>query len=149
MKFKSSHCFTNLDLFDNLNLQSLNLPKNMFKKEHKNHKDTRKEYVASVYMYCLYLILLDIIENNVTFVLPLFGKQEACLYVKMFDGEKFRKMYSKGKFAGIDFLKSGFKGYQIYFQYTYKGGVREKPIYVSNTLKDLFYNNINNGKQYY
>lgn len=149
MKFKSSHCFTNVDLFDNCNLQSLKLPKHMYKKENKNHRDTRKEYLASVYMYCLYLIILDIIENNVTFVLPLFGDQEACIYVKMFEDEKFQRMYSKGVFSGIDFLKSGFKGYRLYLQYTYKGGIREKPIYISNNLKNIFYENINNGKQYF
>jgi hypothetical protein len=50
---------------------------------------------------------------------------------------------------GIDFLNSNFKGYQIYFQYKYKGGWREKPIYINQKLKDKFYENINNGKQYY
>jgi hypothetical protein len=50
---------------------------------------------------------------------------------------------------GIDFLNSNFKGYQIYFQYKYRGGWREKPIYINQKMKDMFYENINNGKQYY
>lgn len=147
MYYKSDHCFTTLDLFDNFDLSSVSLTRKITKGTHR--KDTKKEFVSAVFMYCLYLIILDIIENNVTFVIPLFGNQEACFYVKTFDGEHFKKAYKKGKFMGIDFLNTNFKGYQIYIQYTYKGGVREKPIYISHKLKDLFYENINNGKQYY
>jgi len=145
-KYKCSHCFTNLDLYDNFDFNSLGITKKTCREK---RKDTKKEYVVSVFMYCLYLIMLDIVKNNITFVVPLFGNQEACFYVKMFENEKFQKMYSKGGFKGIDFLNSNFKGYQIYFQYTHKGGVKEKPIYISSKLKDIFYDNINKGKQYY
>lgn len=145
-KYKSDYCFTNKDLFDNFDSASLSLPE---AKDRSRGKRTRREYVSNVFMYCLYLIILDIIENNTTFVLPLFGNREGCFYVKVFDGDIFKKMYSGGKFYGIDFLKSNFKGYQIYFQYTYRGGVKEKPIYISKNLKDVFYKYINEGREYY
>ena len=49
----------------------------------------------------------------------------------------------------IDYLMSNFKGYQIYYRYQYKGGYREKPIYINSALKKIFIDNINKGKQYY
>lgn len=143
MRYKSDYCFVTKDLYDNFNVKEISL------KKHCSKDKSKKEMIASILMYCLYLIILDIIKNNITFVLPLFGDQEACFYVKSFNGDTFKTMYNGGCFSGIDFLNSNFKGYQIYFQYTYKGGVREKPIYISNNLKSMFYENINQGKQYY
>lgn len=147
MNYKTGYCFTSLDLYEKFDTTSVKMPKAY----HKNGgKNTLKESFASMLTYLFYLIVLDIIENNVTFVFPLFSGKEACLYVKVFDGDLFQKTYSKGKFIGIDFLASEFKGYQIYFQYiTGAKDIREKPIYISHKLKDIFYNNINNGKKYY
>ena len=98
---KTDYCFTNKDLYENFKWESLNLPPKLTKQK---HKDTRIEYVTDVFMYCFNLILLDIIENNATFVLPLFGKKEACFYVKKYEGELFKKMYRSGCFSGIDYL---------------------------------------------
>ncbi len=146
MFYKTGYCFTSRELFDTLNLKELNISTKVVKQY---KMDCLQDLCGAVLTYCLYLIILDIIENNTTFVLPLFGNREACFYVKMFDGDDFKKAYQAGKFMGIDFLNPNFKGYQIYFQYKYKGGWREKPIYINQKLKDKFYENINNGKQYY
>lgn len=105
-------------------------------------------FCSKVLLYCMYLILKDIIENNVTFMFPT-EPMESCIQVKSFSGEQFQNMYSKGKFAGIDFLSSNFTGYQLYYRYKTKAGFKEKPIYISKNLKDKFYENINNGKVYY
>ena len=115
----------------------------------KKHKDTRTEYVTDIFMYTFNLILLDIIENNATFVLPLFGNKEACFHVKKFEGDLFKKMYRSGMFSGIDFLKSNFCGYVVNFQYTTTWGLGNKTLHLSPALKKIFYDNINNGKQYY
>lgn len=146
MFYKTGYCFTSKELFDTFNLKLLNIPTTIVRKL---KMDCLQDLCGAVLTYCLYLIILDIIENNVTFALPLFGNREACFYVKTFDGENFQKAYQAGKFKGVDFLNSNFRGYQIYFEYKYKGGWREKPIYINQTLKDVFYENINNGKQYY
>lgn len=145
-KRKTDYCFTNKDLFENLKWEALNLPKNTHKKK---HKDTRIEYVTDIFMYCFNLILLDIVENNATFVLPLFGNKEACFHVKKFEGDLFKKMYRSGMFSGIDFLKSNFCGYVVNFQYTTTWGLGNKTLHLSPALKKIFYDNINNGKQYY
>lgn len=99
----------------------------------------------------MFLVIDDIIENNVTFEFPMKGDLKAELYVKTFMGEDFRVLYKLGKWAGIDFLKSEFTGYQIYFKYkTRNGTLREKPVYITRRSgKDKFYQKINEGKKYY
>jgi len=95
------------------------------------------------------MILLDIIENNATFVLPLFGDKEGCFYVKTYDGDLFKKTRSAGMFQDIDYLTTGFKAYNIVFQYSSPAGLKEKVLHLSPKMKKLFIDNINNGKQYY
>ena len=146
MYYKTGYCFTSRDLFDNFNVKQINTPTHIFTKKY--NCTCKKELCAKILTYCFYLIIFDIIENNATFVLPTKNKTSN-LFVKQFSGDTFKRMYQKGKFLGIDFLNSNFKGYQIYFQYAYKGGIREKPIYISSKLKELFYSKINEGKQYY
>ena len=43
--------------------------------------------------------------------------RSAQLSVKCFADEVFQKQYAMGRFNGIDFLQSNFKGYQIYMFY--------------------------------
>ena len=146
MFYKTGYCFTSKDLFDNFNISRLTTKKKFWGKDCKG--DSKLDLVAKVLTYCFYLIILDIINNNITFVLPTVHK-EAMIHVKQFTGETFRHMYNMGKFNDIDYLMSNFKGYQIYYRYKYKGGYREKPIYINSTLKKIFIDNINKGKQYY
>ena len=146
MFYKTGYCFTSKDLFDNFNISRLTTKKKFWGKDCKG--DSKLDLVAKVLTYCFYLIILDIINNNITFVLPTVHK-EAMIHVKQFTGETFRHMYNMGKFNDIDYLMSNFKGYQIYYRYQYKGGYREKPIYINSALKKIFIDNINKGKQYY
>lgn len=116
-----------------------------------SHKaDTKWQYCSRVLIYFLILVINDIIDNNITFEIPCVGKNEARIYVKCYSGDDFVENYKRGAFNGIDYINSGFKGYRIMFQWKYGSGpIREKPIYIDNTTKAKFYENINNGKQYY
>jgi len=69
-----------------------------------------------VLVYFLILVINDIIDNNVTFEIPCVGKKEARIYVKCYSDEEFTKIYKNGGFKGIDYIKSGFKGYAFMFQ---------------------------------
>lgn len=147
MRYKTGYCFVTRELFAKLNKKDLNITTKMYK-EYKS--DTLLEFCASVLNYFFYLVLLDIIENNVTFVFSLRQSQRsATLSVKCFTDEIFKKQYTKGRFQGIDFLQSNFKGYQLYMFYKKGNDWREKPIFINKTLKDLFYEKINNGMVYY
>lgn len=149
--YRQDYCFTGIDLFDNLNITSVKMPKHLaHDKNRTDRRDTLKEYFNYMFAYLLYLIVLDIVKNNVTFVFPLLNNKEGCFYVKSFEGEDLQRSMQYGKFQGIDIVASEFKAYQIYFQYViYNGEIREKPIYVTNNVKDIFYENINKGKKYY
>lgn len=147
MYYKTGYCFTPKDLFETMNLRVLGIKRDYYRGEGKSEGLTY--FVCKVFLYYMYLVLMDIIENNVTFCLPLKGNRSASIYVKVFDGDDFQKLYSAGKFTGIDFLNSMFKGYQIFYRYNCKSGDKEKPIYINNKLKDKFYSYINEGKIYY
>lgn len=147
MHYKTGFCFTARDLFEGWNWLQLGIKKDVY--YHKYKYKSLDYFLGCIFLYFMFLVLLDIIENNVTFVLPLKGNRHAMIHVKVFDGEKFQKLYAGGKFMGIDFLSSLFKGYQLFFVYNYKGGEREKPIYINQKMKELFYSYINNGKEYY
>ena len=147
MLFKTGYCFTSKDLFCNWNWLQLGIKRQLY--YDKYHYKCLEEFIASVFIYYMYFVLMDIIENNTTFILPLKGNRHAMIHVKVFDGDEFQRLYAGGKFMGIDFLSSLFKGYQLYFSYNYRGGEREKPIYINNHLKELFYSYINSGKEYY
>lgn len=146
-KYATGFCFTSRDLFDGWNYKALGIPKKVYKGTYKCEEIP--ELLAKVFLYFMFFVLLDIIENNVTFVLPLLGNRHAMIHVKVFDGDEFQRLYSRGKFMGIDFLSSLFKGYQLFFAYNYREGEREKPIYINNKMKELFYSHINAGKVYY
>lgn len=102
-----------------------------------------------ILLYCWYLILLDIIENNATFVLPT-NSCYAEVRAEPVKGEDFRRAYAAGKFKGIDYFESDFTGYRLAYNFrTRKGSNRRKDIYINQKMKDLFYEKINNGKKYY
>lgn len=147
MYYKTGYCFSARDLFDNISFDSVGLSSKVYKGKY--YEDSIRNFSASVFLYFMLLVIMDIIENNVTFVLPLKGNRRAMIHVKTFSGDDFVRLYQQGKFDGIDFLNSMFKGYQLCFRYNYREGEREKPIYINQKLKDIFYQHINEGKQYY
>lgn len=147
MYYKTGFCFGSRDLFEGWNIKGLGIHRDLFKDKYKC--ECISEFLAKIFLYYMFFVLLDIIENNATFVLPLTGNRSAMIHVKVFDGDEFQRLYSIGKFMGIDFLSSLFKGYQLFFVYNYREGEREKPIYINNKMKQLFYSYINSGKVYY
>ena len=138
------HAFSTGDLYTGLNNRLL---KN---KWIKNRKKDSKQLAAEIFQDCFYEILLDIIENNVTFVLPLKYGNYAEICMKRYDGEEFKKLYNYGKFSNIDFVYSQFSGNELTFKYkTNSIGLKEKPIYVNKELKKLIEKYTNESRQYY
>lgn len=146
MRYYTKYCFTARELYENINPSKWNVT-DVLANAH-GHRD-RYTLCGYVLVYLFYLVFLDIIKNNITFEFPMTGNYSASIYVKCFDNEDFYKLYAGGKFLGIDFIASEFKGYQIYYQWRYRDKIREKPIYINNKLKYWFYDQINKGKQYY
>ena len=144
--YKTGYCFNTRELYDPINPAKWNITMDFAKEQ---GFSSHRSLCGHVLCYLLYLIILDIIENNVTFELPLVGNKEARIYVKCFQDDDFMRMYAGGKFLGIDFIASEYKGYQIHYQWKRGHFYKEKPIYISHTIKDWFYYKINKGKQYY
>jgi hypothetical protein len=116
----------------------------------KNRYQDRKQLASNIFKDCFYEVLLDIINNNVTFVLPIKYGNYAEICMKQYSGEEFKKLYKWGKFSNIDFVLSQFTGNQLTFRYSTKNsGTKEKPIYVNKDLKKLIEKYSNEARQYY
>ena len=146
MKYISNHCITTLELFKRFNKKKLKLTKKIYNKDYKT--DSKLECAAKIFNYCLYLIILDIIENNVIFVLPSnFGKQSE-LSMKTFEGDEFKKVYKLGKFRDVDFVMSNFRGHQIVYTYETRYNTYVKQVYVNSKLKNIITKKTNEGCTY-
>lgn len=146
MHYKTDYCFTSQDIFDTPYKKKLGI--NM-KHVREYKQDMIKELCSQIFTYFFYLVILDIIENNVTFVLPTRGIRKSYISVRCIEGEAFRNMYRKGCFSGIDFLNSNFKGYRLMLDLNSTSGNRQKDLYIDSKMKKMFYDKINEGKVYY
>lgn len=80
-----------------------------------------KEIIAKkIFKSALNMVLEDIIENNVTFILPTRSRR-AELKMKRFERDEFSKARRNGKWAKVDFLTSNFCAYQWYSTFNPKG----------------------------
>ena len=108
-----------------------------------------KEIIAKkIFKSALNMVLEDIIENNVTFILPTRSRR-AELKMKRFERDEFSKARRNGKWAKVDFLASNFCAYQMVFHFQSKGVMREKLIYLDPEHRDRILEHTNQGKQYY
>ena len=148
MHLNTSFCFTSYDIFSTFNLKQLKIKRTTVQDKYGCNK--KQMFCASVFSYCCYLIILDIIQNNVTFVLPLFNHKSATINVRPIIGDELKKARQYGAFQDIDLLVTNFTGYQLMYTWeTTNHGYRRKPIYVNRRLKDILIKYINEGKQYY
>jgi hypothetical protein len=93
---------------------------------------------------------LDIINNNVTFVLPLRFGNYGEISMKQIADEDFKQAYRRGKFNNIDFVLSQFTGNQLVYRYMkHNKETMEKPIYVDKYLKKLIDQYTEEAKVYY
>ena len=112
----------------------------------------RRQKVKQVFREGVQQILNDVIENNVTFKIQGVGYQGGQIHMEAVTGSEFERVKSKGKFEGVDFLKSFFTGYQMYLYVHGKGDNflhrRKFPIYVNKFLRDKLTEYTNEGKVY-
>lgn len=147
MHYNTSFCFNATDLYETFDKTQLKIKRAVVQDKYGVNK--KQIFCASVLIYTFYLILLDIIENNITFVLPLFNNKTASIYVRPIVNDELKRARKNGAFADIDLLSSNFTGYQLTYSWETKSGYRYKPIYINKRFKDVFLKHINEGKQYY
>ena len=112
----------------------------------------RRSLIKNVFKECVYLVIKDIIDNNVTFKVPSNGYLKGEIHAESIRGEQFIDIKKKGGFKGVDFLESIFTGN---FLYLYLSGKRDNflarrkfRIIVNKDLRDLLAKHTNEGKQY-
>ena len=109
------------------------------------HRDV---LVKQIFRDSVSMILNDIIDNNVTFQLPLNGPVTCDMHMKRVVGKDFQNLRKAGKWQDVDFLKSMFSAYQIVLTMKGKRTPRTKKVYVGKQMRDKITENTNNGKQY-
>lgn len=145
MNYATGYAFNSHDLFENFPIKKLLITRSECVKY---FNTTSKRLLAiRVFLYAVKLIILDIINNNVTFRLP--TSRESYIHMKRTNGEDFKKARRNGKFLDVDYLESDFSGYELEFVRVVKERRIPKSIHVSKWMKDIITTNTNNGKQYY
>lgn len=142
-----THAMCVSDLFSTFNSRKLKFRRKLTDKYGAKNK---KHLCVQVFNLTVLLIILDIIQNNTTFALPLFNKRHGIIYMQPIVGDRLKEICQKNGFRELDLLTSNFTGYRLTFQFKSGAGeLKEKLIYVSSELKKMITDNVNHGKQYY
>ena len=145
--FAMGHTFSTKDLFYNFPIDKLKMDYNTVRSIYSD--GDKRSLSASIFAKGMQLIVEDIIENNVHFLLPTLGSSESYLYMKKTSGNDFKKAVRNGKWRDIDFLTSNFTGYQLAMSVkSPKRPEKEKSIYLGYKHKDRITELTNEGKRY-
>ena len=145
--FAMGHTFSASEIFHNFPINKLKMTYDDVKKIYSD--GDKRSLSASIFTKGMQLIIEDIIENNIYFLLPNAGSNEAYLYMNKLQGADFKNAFKKGKWRDVDFLTSNFTGYQLSLLVkSKKRPVKEKPIYLGYKHKDRITELTNEGKRY-
>ena len=109
----------------------------------------KRSLSASIFTKGMQLIIEDIIENNVHFLLPTLGSNEAYLYMKKTAGNNFKNAVKNGKWRDVDFLTSNFTGYQLALSVkSPKRPEKEKSVYLGYKHRNRITELTNEGRRY-
>lgn len=145
INYATGYAFNVTELFENFNNKRLSISSSDLKKT-VGYQD-KDELVLQIFLYAIKVILLDIIQNNVTFKFP--TKRECYLNIVRTSGEEFKQARRNGKWLDVDYLKSDFSGNQMQFMFIANEREIKKPVYLSSNLRDMITENTNNGMVYY
>jgi hypothetical protein len=107
--FAMGHTFSASEIFHNFPINKLKMTYDDVKKIYSD--GDKRSLSASIFTKGMQLIIEDIIENNIYFLLPNAGSNEAYLYMNKLQGADFKNAFKKGKWRDVDFLTSNFTGY--------------------------------------
>ena len=87
-KFAMGHTFSAKELFHNFPIEKLKMDYDTVRSIYSD--GDKRSLSASIFTKGMQLIIEDIIENNVHFLLPTLGSNEAYLYMKKTAGNNFK-----------------------------------------------------------
>lgn len=113
------------------------------------YKEHKTLFLASMFLDHLIEVVDDIIDRNVTFILPLNGRKKATIHPIAYRDKKFQYYRKFGRFKNVDFLESNFTAYRLGFQmYSTDRTPREKILYLSGEQKRRLEENTSKGMNY-
>lgn len=145
-QYATGCAFNTKHLFMNFPYKKLKI--NCKKCEEINGDKHRDTLVKQIFRDNVNMVLNDIIDNNVTFELPLNGQVKCDMHMDRVTGEDFQNLRRAGKWNDVDFLKSMFSAYQIVLNMKGKRTPRQKKVYVGKEMRDRITKYTNEGKQY-
>lgn len=108
----------------------------------------RNLLVQKIFKDHMKMVMNDVIDNNVTFVLPT-GSRRCEIRMRTIKDNDFKNLKRSGKWKGVDFLKSWFTGNQLsLFMMSPKRPDRVKNIYVNSEMTRRIDEYTNEGKTY-
>lgn len=148
MKFCFTHCVKGQELFRNFDFKGrIGLTKYQYKTLYGSKNGFL--FCSKVLACAFYFIFKDIIENNVTFKLPLFGARKAEIHMVPVVGKELTDGIKAGKFRKLDPFASDFTGYKMVMTFDKKAEKCIKTITLTSELSALMYDKINSGKKYF
>lgn len=118
--FRLTHCFSAMDLYETYNCREK--LKGYRKLARKYGGDQLQSLAATLFVYCFYLVFLDIVENNANFTLPLKRGIKAQFYTKAVVGDELKELMQNGWFSDQDIIGNNFVGYYLEFLIESKAG---------------------------
>lgn len=133
---------TTADLYRTIDLEKLGkIPRKLNK-----NTPTLRKYLGSIYMELMNLVIDDIIENNANFKLSLMFERKGSLQIKPIRDERFKYLMQNGSFQGLDFLKTNFTGYGLFYLCD---KTHDRFIAVNKSTKKRIIDQANAGMKYF
>lgn len=104
-----------------------------------------KVMYGEIFRYFMYLLIKDVIENQVTFKFPPTGDGTSWIEMTPVSGDEFIKARQNGAFQDVDFLVSDFTGYKLTYRKSNRYGSWRKRIFVSSKYRDKITELTNKG----
>lgn len=108
----------------------------------------RQVLVRRIFTECFKIVIDDIINNNITFWLPLTGQKKCNLHMRRVQGDEFKNMRKHNKWGDVDIIQSMFSGCEIGMFMLGNRTPRVKTVYVDNNRKNIITDNTNKGMPY-
>lgn len=141
-----SYTFSASELFENFNLKKLEVSRKMVKRNYKNGAELRL-WCCRIYIYFLYLVILDIIRNSTTFVFT--TRKRMILGIEILKGEELLNHLKTSANTMYNYFDSEYKYPQIKLFYEKdKKGTLTRGVMLNYSLTKEFFDNVNSGNKY-
>lgn len=111
----------------------------------KKYYNNYPELYGQIFKYFFFLMIQDIIENNISFKFP---HSDSYIEMQAVHGDDFKRAREAGAFPDVDYLASNFTGYNIAFRRNGRWGSRSKRLHISRRFTDRITELTNQGKKW-